>query len=40
MNKLIVFDLDGIVADSKSSIDVEMAQLTPANCLQNLSLPR
>ena len=27
MKKLIVFDLDGTLADSQSSIDVEMAQL-------------
>jgi phosphomannomutase len=27
MKKLIVFDLDGTLADSKSSIDAEMAQL-------------
>ena len=27
MKKLIVFDLDGTLADSQSSIDVELAQL-------------
>jgi len=27
MKKLVVFDLDGALADSKSSIDVEMARL-------------
>ena len=30
MKKLIVFDLDGTLAESKSSIDVEMAKLLDA----------
>ena len=30
MKKLIVFDLDGTLAESKSSLDVEMASLLTA----------
>ena len=39
MKKLIVFDLDGTLAESKSSIDAEMAKLLDALlCIVKISV--